>query len=71
MAGTPGGPVHGKTGTAEFTAEDGTLRTHAWFVGYQGDLAFAVVVTDTPGAYGGQVAAPVARRLLTTLAGSG
>jgi cell division protein FtsI/penicillin-binding protein 2 len=71
LAGTPGGPVHGKTGTAEFTAEDGSLRTHAWFVGYQGDLAVAVVVTDTPGAYGGQVAAPVARRLLTTLAGDG
>lgn len=69
MAGTPGGAVHGKTGTAEFTGEDGNLRTHAWFVGYQGDLAFAVVVTDTPGAYGGEVAAPVARRLLESLAG--
>ena len=64
---TPGGPVHGKTGTAEFSS-DGELRTHAWFVGYQDDLALAVVVTDTPGRYGGQVAAPIARELLTRLA---
>lgn len=69
MQDTPGGPVHGKTGTAEFVGDDGELRTHAWFVGYQGDLAFAVVATDTPGAYGGEVAAPVARRLLEALAG--
>lgn len=68
LDGAPGGPVHGKTGTAEFAGPDGELRTHAWFVGYQGDLAFAVVVTDTPGAYGGDVAAPVARRLLESLA---
>ena len=35
--------VYGKTGTAEY----GTGRnppTHAWFVGYRGDLAFAVLV---------------------------
>lgn len=35
--------VRGKTGTAQFG--DGT-RSHGWFVGYQGDLAFAVLVTD-------------------------
>lgn len=64
----PGDPVHGKTGTAEFSA-DGTLRTHAWFIGFQGDLAFAVVVTDTPGEYGGQVAVPVAARFLDAVGG--
>lgn len=64
---TPGGPVHGKTGTAEFSS-DGELRTHAWFVGYQDDLALAVVVTDTPGRYGGEVAAPIAEELLARLA---
>lgn len=68
LAGAPGGEVHGKTGTAEFAADDGTLRTHAWFIGFQGDLAFAVAVTDTPGAYGGEVAAPVARRFLEAMA---
>jgi cell division protein FtsI/penicillin-binding protein 2 len=38
------GEVRGKTGTAEFT-DDGT-RAHGWFVGYRGDLAFAVLVVD-------------------------
>lgn len=37
------GEVHGKTGTAEFT-NDG--RAHGWFVGYRGDVAFAVLVVD-------------------------
>lgn len=68
MQDVPGGPVHGKTGTAEFDDEDGNRRTHAWFMGFQGDLAFAVVVTDTDNGFGGELAAPVARDLLTTLA---
>lgn len=38
------GDVHGKTGTAQFG--DGS-RTHSWFVGYRGELAFAVLVADT------------------------
>ena len=33
----------GKTGTAEFG--DNT-HSHGWFVGYRGDLAFAVLLTD-------------------------
>ena len=37
------GEVHGKTGTEEFT-DDG--RAHGWFVGYRGDVAFAVLVVD-------------------------
>lgn len=68
LASAPGAAVHGKTGTAEFTSSDGELRTHAWFVGFQGDLAFAVVVTDTPGRYGGEVAAPIALRFLQSVA---
>jgi beta-lactamase class D len=35
--------VRGKTGTAQFG--DGT-HSHGWFVGYQGDFAFAVLLTD-------------------------
>ncbi|MCL4292798.1 MAG: penicillin-binding protein [Acidimicrobiia bacterium] len=57
-------PVAGKTGTAEF----GTGRpppTHAWFIGYRGDVAFAVVVEG--GGVGGEVAAPLAARFLTAL----
>jgi cell division protein FtsI/penicillin-binding protein 2 len=41
LAAFPG--LHGKTGTAQFG--DGT-HSHGWFVGYQGDLAFAVLLTD-------------------------
>ncbi len=37
------GEVFGKTGTAEFT-DDG--RAHGWFVGYRGDVAFAVLIVD-------------------------
>jgi cell division protein FtsI/penicillin-binding protein 2 len=37
------GEVFGKTGTAEFT---GAGQAHGWFVGYRGDLAFAVLVVD-------------------------
>jgi len=41
LAGFP--ELRGKTGTAQFG--DGT-HAHGWFVGYQGDLAFAVLLTD-------------------------
>ncbi len=60
----PGGPVHGKTGTAEF-GETGDTQTHAWFVGWQGDLAFAVFVDR--GESGGHTAAPVAAAMLERL----
>jgi cell division protein FtsI/penicillin-binding protein 2 len=62
-AGLPG-KVGGKTGTAEFGTGD-PLPTHAWFIGFRGDLAFAVVVED--GGVGGKVAAPVAARFLRGL----
>lgn len=60
----PGDPVSGKTGTAEFGAAV-PPPTHAWFAGFSGDLAFAVIVED--GGFGGDVAAPVAARFLTDL----
>jgi cell division protein FtsI/penicillin-binding protein 2 len=66
LAKAPGGPVMGKTGTAEY-GPGATPKTHAWFVGYQGDIAFAVYVQD--GQSGGTVAAPVALAFLQTLAG--
>jgi cell division protein FtsI/penicillin-binding protein 2 len=58
------GRVGGKTGTAEFGTGD-PLPTHAWFIGFRGDLAFAVIVED--GGVGGRVAAPVAARFLNGL----
>jgi cell division protein FtsI/penicillin-binding protein 2 len=61
----PGGPVHDKTGTAEYGG--GTPPpTHAWFTGYQGDVAFAVVVEG--GGFGAKAAAPLAAAFLTSLA---
>lgn len=60
-AGLPAGTA-GKTGTAEYDAQG---RTHAWFIGYRGDLAFAVFVQH--GGDGGQVAAPVAARFLAVI----
>jgi cell division protein FtsI/penicillin-binding protein 2 len=65
LRGTPGGQVHGKTGTAEHGTKT-PPETHAWFVGYQGDVAFAVLVEQ--GKSGGMVAAPVARDFLARLA---
>ncbi len=53
------GPIAGKTGTAQFG--DGT-RSHGWFVGYRGDLAFAVLMTD---AGTSERAVAVARSFLT------
>ena len=41
----PGPPVIAKTGTAEFET-DGRLRTHAWMIAAQGDLAVAVFVDE-------------------------
>ncbi|MGB7818740.1 MAG: penicillin-binding transpeptidase domain-containing protein [Ornithinibacter sp.] len=62
---TPGGPVRGKTGTAEH-GTDPDLLPRVWFVGYQGDVAFAVLVEE--GKNGGTVAAPIAADFLTNLA---
>ncbi|MGH9226993.1 MAG: penicillin-binding transpeptidase domain-containing protein [Acidimicrobiales bacterium] len=56
-----GQEIAGKTGTAEFGGGD-PPPTHAWFVGYRGALAFAVVVAG--GGVGGRVAAPLAARFL-------
>jgi hypothetical protein len=63
-ANVPGSPVHGKTGTAEFGTET-PPRTHAWFIGYRDNLAFAVLVEDA--GFGGEVAAPIAARFLAGL----
>ena len=55
----------GKTGTAEFGSGN-PPPTHAWFIGYRGDLAYAVIVEG--GGVGGRVAAPLAAGFLTALA---
>ncbi|CCH79243.1 Penicillin-binding protein transpeptidase [Nostocoides japonicum T1-X7] len=65
LKGVPGGAVHGKTGTAEY-GTGATPKNRVWFIGYQGGLAFAVMVED--GSSGGTVAGPVAAKFLTDLA---
>ncbi|SDQ12362.1 penicillin-binding transpeptidase domain-containing protein [Quadrisphaera sp. DSM 44207] len=64
LADVPGSPVHAKTGTAEHGTEV-PPRTHAWTVGFRGDVAFAVLVED--GASGGSTAVPVAEAFLRAL----
>ncbi|HTD49343.1 MAG TPA: penicillin-binding transpeptidase domain-containing protein, partial [Acidimicrobiia bacterium] len=61
--GLPAG-VFGKTGTAQFGSAN-PPRTHAWFIGYRANLAFAVIVEG--GGVGGTVAAPIAAHFLAAL----
>lgn len=66
LAGVAGGPVFGKTGTAEHgTAQ--LQQADSWFTGYQGDLAFAVLIEN--GQTSGVLANPIARNFLTALGG--
>ena len=60
-AAVPGQQIAGKTGTAEF-GTDTPPKTHAWFIGFRDDLAFAVLVEG--GGVGGRVAAPIAHTFL-------
>jgi len=66
LADVPGAPVHAKTGTAEFGTQV-PPQTHAWVIGFQGDLAFAVLIEE--GSSGGAAAVPVAEAFLRSLAG--
>jgi cell division protein FtsI/penicillin-binding protein 2 len=61
LADVPGPPVIAKTGTAEF-ADGGTIRTHAWMVAAQGDLAVAVFVHT--GESGSKTAGPLLEEFL-------
>ncbi|WP_076815748.1 penicillin-binding transpeptidase domain-containing protein [Pseudofrankia asymbiotica] len=61
------GEVFGKTGTAEYT-DGNPPPTHAWFVGYRGPVAFAVLIEN--GGFGAESAAPVAAAFLSALDGN-
>ena len=58
----PGAPVYAKTGTAEF---NNTTDTHAWTIGWQGDIAFAVFVENGGG--GSATAVPIVETFLRGL----
>ena len=64
VADVPGSPVSAKTGTAEYGTAN-PPKTHAWFIGFQDDIAFAVFVQN--GDSGGKVAAPIAADFLEAL----
>jgi cell division protein FtsI/penicillin-binding protein 2 len=66
LARVAGTPVSGKTGTAEFGSAN-PPKTHAWFVGFRGSIAFAVLVEG--GGVGGKVAAPLAAKFGSQLPG--
>jgi peptidoglycan glycosyltransferase len=58
--------VAGKTGTAEVDV-NGERKNHAWFICFApaGDPSVAVAVVSEYGGVGGQVAAPLARQILS------
>jgi cell division protein FtsI/penicillin-binding protein 2 len=61
---TPGDPIYGKTGTAEFDNNDPN-KTHSWFMGFRGDIAFAVFIEN--GGLSTDNAVPVAGRFCAAL----
>src|SRR5262249_14975980 len=64
VKGVPGAPISGKTGTAEHDNNDPT-KTHSWFMGFRGDVAFAVFVRD--GGRSPAAAVPDAGKFFTAL----
>jgi hypothetical protein len=68
--GLPAG-THAKTGTAEFgTGPEAKLKIDGWLMGYDGDIAFAIVTHDTGGSDGGPTNGPIIAKFLNAL-GSG
>jgi cell division protein FtsI/penicillin-binding protein 2 len=63
--GLPSG-THAKTGTAQYEA-GGKLKLDAWLMGYDGDVAFAIVVQDSGGLNGGPLDGPIIAKFLTAL----
>ena len=65
--GLPAG-THAKTGTAEYgTGPESKLKIDGWLMGYDGDIAFAIVTHDTGGGNGGPVNGPIIARFLKAL----
>lgn len=62
VADVPGKAISGKTGSAE----SGKPKTHAWFVCYgpESNASIAVVAFAEAAGHGGDVAAPIARKVL-------
>lgn len=67
-AAIPGTPVAGKTGTAEVDV-GGVRRNHAWFIAFAPARSprVSVAVVAELGGVGGEVAAPLARRIVSAV----
>jgi cell division protein FtsI/penicillin-binding protein 2 len=63
LADVPGGAVYAKTGTAEY--DNNPAHTHAWVIGWQKDIAFAVFVEK--GGSSSATAVPIAESFLRGL----
>ena len=59
--------TYAKTGTAQHGTGK-KLKPDAWLIGFRGDIAFAVLVSDSAG-NGGPTDGPIAARFLTALGG--
>jgi hypothetical protein len=65
--GLPAG-THAKTGTAEYgTGPEASLKIDGWLMGYDGDIAFAIVTHDTGGTDGGPTDGPIIAKFLNAL----
>ncbi len=58
--------AHAKTGTAQYES-GGKLKLDAWLMGYDGDVAFAVVVQDSGGVNGGPLDGPLIAKFFNAL----
>jgi cell division protein FtsI/penicillin-binding protein 2 len=67
--GLPAG-AHAKTGTAQYEA-GGKLKLDAWLMGYDGDIAFAIVVQDSGGVNGGPLDGPIIAKFFDDLRPTG
>jgi cell division protein FtsI/penicillin-binding protein 2 len=63
LADVPGDPIYCKTGTAEY--DNNPADTHAWTVGWRGDIAFAVFVEK--GGSSSDTALPIVESFLRAL----
>ncbi|MGZ4306874.1 MAG: penicillin-binding transpeptidase domain-containing protein, partial [Solirubrobacteraceae bacterium] len=64
--------THAKTGTAEYGAgPESRLKIDGWLMGYDGNIAFAIVTQNTGGADGGPVDGPLIAKFLDALGSSG
>jgi len=61
--------THAKTGTAQY-GTGSQLKIDAWLMGYDGDIAFAIVVQNSGGVNGGPLDGPIIAKFLNGL-GSG